>query len=132
MSEKEYDGPDGPQWEGVEEAELLLLLGRVAQEAERMANEQLDGVKLHFAAKFQAEVLERRLGPLLRAGCAMRTNIGRWGVAVESMVKSAELFPLSQRMEIVQPAVDRCNAALSAWNVARMDAMRALGEGDKK
>jgi hypothetical protein len=123
MSEKEYDGPDGPQWEGVEEAELLLLLERVAQEAERIANEHLDGtgVKLHFAAKFQAEVLEERLGPLLRAGCAMRTNIGRCAVALTS-----------KQDQIIQPAMDRCEAALSDWNVARMDAIRALGDGEGK
>jgi len=146
MSEEEYDGPDGPQWEGTEETQLLLLLERVA----RLCAEDVNDINanrghvLKTATSWDhvmptdemtqviASHMEARLGPLLRAGCAMRTNIGRWGVAVESVVKSAELFTLSERMEIVQPAVDRCDAALSAWNVARMDAIRALGDGDKK
>ena len=56
---------------------IRALLERVALEAERMANEhlELDNIHLHFSAKFQAEVLEHRLLPLLLAGQAMADEL---------------------------------------------------------
>jgi hypothetical protein len=106
--------PDGPQWEGVEAAELLLLLERVAQEC---VGKVLDAYGLGNSTNDAcARVLEERLGPLLRAGLAARTSIGRCALAITS-----------KELEIIEPAMDRCVLALSAWNTAWRDAKREKG-----
>jgi hypothetical protein len=104
-----------------EAAELSLLLESLAQEATDIANKAET-----------REMLERRLGPLLKAGREMRDSIGGCAVRLDSFLDPSNPLPLDQQKEIIQPATDRCVAALSAWNVARRDALeRRAGQEDK-
>ena len=86
--------------EAEEAVDLLLLVESLAQEATEIANK----------AEIQ-QMLERRLGSLLRTGQEMRNSIGSCAIAVTS-----------KQDEIIQPAIDRCLVALSAWNVAWREA----------